>query len=145
MRLLAFLLGLFAFVYAFGNDDRVARVADADINATASRLRTGKIGPYPVVFGYLTIRGNSKPLRSADLECFALQVGSSKSDGIWVDSFVDTLRGDYPARNGTVGVAVYWPMNDFKGATEQELRTATLSIIHPFLGPCFEFDPPDKR
>lgn len=139
MRFLSALLGLLVFASACGNGEPIARAADQEVTAAASRLRVGTIGPYRVIFGYLTVRGTSQTLLTADLECFALEVGSSKSDSIWVDSFIDTLRGDYPAHHGKVGVAVYWPMKDFKGATAQELSNATLSIIHPFLSPCFQF------
>jgi len=145
VRTIAFLICVGIFAFGCGDVHTIARAADEEVSATASRLRVRTMGEFKVIFGYLTVQGRTRTLLTADLECFALQVGSSKSDSIWVDSFVDIQRGDYPAQNGKVAVAVYWAMKDFKHATEQELRNATLSIVHPFLGPCFQFEAPEKR
>lgn len=144
MRTLAVLFTV--LLNATGCDDgAMSHATNQEVTATASRLRVRHLSRDDLVFGNLTINGSSQTLLTADLECFSLHVGANKSDSIWVDSYVDIARGDYPARDGTVSVAVYWAMKDFKTATDADLQNATLSIDKPFLGPCFKFADADKR
>lgn len=142
MRTLAALLAFVATSCDAGG--KTVHATNQDVAATASRLRVRHLSWGDIIFGYLTIRGSSQTLLSADLECFSLHLGTNKSKSIWVDSLVDISRGDYPAEDGSVSVAVYWPMKDFKNGSDADLRTVTLSIDKPYRGSCFEFSPTDK-
>ena len=115
-------------------------VANNEITATAklTGIRHMKFGD--VVTGQLRVEGMSRELLSADLECFWLHVGTRTSESVWVDSFSDIQRGDYPARDGAVVVGVYWAMPDDMKLTPVDLREAMLEIRNPTLSPsCFEF------
>jgi len=139
VRTLVAISGVLVIATACIGGDTPIRVADQEVTATASRLRLRHIRGHDMVFGQLTIRGTTQTLVAANLECFWLTVGPNKSESIWVDSLIDTLRGDYPARDGTVSVGVYWAMKDLKTASDADFEKATLSIKNPFIGPCFKF------
>jgi hypothetical protein len=138
MRPLAAVLTLL-LASSCGAAETTIHAANQDVTATASRLRVHHLRGFDYVFGYLTIRGSSRTLLTADLDCFSLHVGSSNSESIWVDSLIDTLPGDYPAVDGKVSVAVYWAMKDFKAATDKDLAGTTLSIDKRYRGSCFGF------
>jgi hypothetical protein len=145
MRTIAAFLALLIAATGCDQGGTTVHAANRDVAASVSRLRVRHLNWGDIVFGYLTIRGSAHTLISADLECFSLHVGSIKSESVWVDSLVDISRGDYPAQNGTVSVAVYWAMKDFKAASDADLRNATLSIDKPYRGSCFEFGTTDQR
>jgi hypothetical protein len=138
-RLWAIALGVLTLTAGCGSGTSVY-TANNEVSVTASitGIRRTKYGD--TVAGFLKIEGNKRKLVSADLECFWLHVGATKSESIWVDTYIDTLRGDYPARDGVVTVGVYWAMPDDARLTAADLREAKLTIKNPFLTPsCFEF------
>jgi hypothetical protein len=119
-----------------------AETAEVVATARLKKVTHPKWGD--VVWARLHIAGRARKLVSADINCFFLHVGDSESEELWVDSYVDIQRGDYPARDGVVDVAVYWPMKNFHAATNGELVKARLELRPKFAGSCFEFakEPP---
>jgi len=144
-RTLLALLALLPLATSCGADQPAVHAADQGVTATASRLHVRHFNGVDMIAGQLTVRGNSQTLLTADLECFWLSVGANKSSSVWVDSFVDIQRGDYPAQNGTVSVGVYWAMKKFEQGTNADLKNLTLSIKHPFSASCFNFAPAEKE
>jgi len=140
MRALATLLFV-AGVSACMDGGITAHAENDEVTATVSRLRVRHLDWGDIVLGHLKIRGIKQKIVSADLECFALQVGAFKSKEIWVDSYMSIAQWDYPARGDTVYVDVYWPMKDFKAGTDEDLRKVTLSIIKKPSSPCFKWGP----
>ena len=110
---------------------------EVTVSAVLTDIRHTKSGE--TVTATLRIHGTTGKLVAANLECFVLHVGQRKSQSIWVDSFMDVQRGDYPARKGMVAVDVYWAMPDDVKVTAADLRDAKLAIENPFLSPCFKF------
>lgn len=117
------------------------QMAQPEVTATVSKLRVRHRRWGDIVRGDLTVRGTSRTLLTANIECFALQVAAASSTSIFVDSWIYVIPFDYPAKDGTLSVPVYWAMKDFKTATDAGLRDATLSIYNRTLKPCFELAP----
>jgi hypothetical protein len=109
-----------------------------EVTATVSNMRVRHRKWGDIVRADLTVRGTSRTLLTANIECFALQVGSARSDSTWIDSWIDVNPFDYPAKEGNLSVPVYWAMEGFKTATDADLSVATLLIRNKTLKPCFE-------
>jgi hypothetical protein len=122
------------------DDDPAVHLTTAEVTATA-RLKSVTHPKWgDIVWANLSIKGVDKTLVAADIDCFALHIGESVSGELWVDSFVDISRGDYPARIGEVSVAVYWPMKDFAAGTDADLVQGKLVLLPKFSGAsCFKF------
>jgi hypothetical protein len=115
-------------------------VSNQEISASAGLTGIRHMKHGDVVTGKMHIEGSSRKLVSANLECFALYIGAHKSRSIWVDSYVDYLRGGWPAHNGAISVGVYWDMPDDMKLSEAELRDARLAVDNPApTATCFEF------
>ena len=116
------------------------RFQDASISATGQLNRVSHPKWGDVVWGKLTIEGLSRPLKSADLDCFALRIGDSVSENTYYTSIASVSTSDYPALDGKVIAPVYWPMKDFAGGTNADLARAELSLRPHANGSCFEFE-----
>jgi hypothetical protein len=113
---------------------------DREIEASAGLTGIRHTGQGDMVTARLDVHGASRELVSADLDCFVLYIGTRRSESVWVDKLIDYTKGDWPARDGTVTVNVYWAMPDDLKLTDPDLRNAKLAIENPTLSPsCFEF------
>ena len=122
------------------NDDPVVHLTTAEVTATARLKKVKHLKWGDIVTAHLSIKGVDRTLGAADIDCFALHIGDKVSGELWVDSYIDISRGDYPARNGEVSVAVYWPMKDFAAGTDADLVHGKLVLLPRFSGgSCFKF------
>jgi len=122
------------------DDDPVAHLTTAEVTATARLKKVSHLEWGDIVRARLSIKGVDRTLVAADIDCFALHIGDIVSGELWVDSYMDISRGDYPARNGEVSVAVYWPMKNFATGTDADLVRAKLVLLRKFSGAsCFKF------
>jgi hypothetical protein len=134
----AILFGLFVAVSACSSDGKqvvAAKSADATAVATLKEVEHTSYGD--IVKANLVIEGARGVLVSADLDCVTVHIGNSHSEKIYVDSYVDTLTGKYPAKDGRISVAIYWTMSNFSAGTKAELREAVLKIDSNQNRPCF--------
>ena len=111
---------------------------DVTVSGDLTHIRHTEHGD--AVHGKLRIQGSSGELRSADLDCFTLSIGTRRSESVWVDSLVDHAKGDWPAHDGVVTVNLYWAMPDDLKLTDGDLGKATLGVETPDgRTSCFEF------
>jgi len=123
------------------NGDTSVSMRTPEVAATAQLRKVTHPKWGDIVWGRLVLTGTTRKLLSADINCFYLRIRASESEELWVDSHMDIQRGDYPAKDGKVSVAVYWPMKNFKAGTDADLAQATLEFKPWISGSCFEFAP----
>lgn len=89
-------------------------VDGAVVEASFKTARAAKDDPHDsLVFGTLRIVGERR-IKSANLDCVALRLGSRLSEEIAVDSIASILTNPFPAQDGSILVDVYWVFLDVK-------------------------------
>ncbi|GLQ98204.1 hypothetical protein [Dyella mobilis] len=91
------------------------------------------------IHGELTLSDASRKLKSANLNCFALTLDGTTSEGISADSIASILIDAYHAdANGQIKAPVYWVFPAGKFADSPNLSTATLRL-KPGQQACFNY------
>ena len=126
-------------IFAGCNSGPTVHLQTAEVTATARLKKVTHRKWGDAVWAELSVKGTAKMLKAADIDCFALRIGESVSQDLWVDSLMDISRGGYPACDGKVIVDVYWPMKNFAAGTNAHLPRATLELKPRLEGSCFEF------
>ncbi len=114
-------------------------LGDGEAHVSIRKVVMAKPSSLGSVAVYGDLRLVSKtPIKSADLGCLYLQLGSERSSGVYVDSVADIMTDNYPAnRRGTVEARVYWL---FAGKEVADLHLGAIRlVVDRSREPCLNF------